>query len=53
MKTTEEKLIEEIIDANGGPDFLKEGDVERIASFVNQVLAYSLTEQGDLENETD
>lgn len=53
MKTTEERLIEEIIDANGGPDFLKDGDVERIASFVNQVLAYSLIEQGDLEDEID
>jgi len=50
MKTTEDMLIEEIIDANGGEDFLKDGDVESIASFVNQVLAYSLIEQGDLED---
>ena len=35
---------------NGGEDFLKDGDVESIASFVNQVLAYSLIEQGDLED---
>ena len=50
MKTTEEMLIEEILEANGRPDFLKDGDVESIASFVNQVLAYSLIEQGDLED---
>ena len=50
MKTTEDLLIEEVIEANGGPDFLKDGDVESIASFVNQVLAYSLIEQGDLED---
>ena len=50
MKTTEDLLIEEVIDANGGPDFLKDGDVESIASFVNQVLAYSLIEQGCLED---